>query len=162
MSASADTFSLLAELAIAIAGFGGVAAAFGGRDRTFKPTERMRLVAIFIHAGTAFFGCLLWTTAFEAGLPATKIQKLVSIGMLGCVVIFMMSRLPATFRNASEPDSTSETWVLVVTVSYTLVLFCVYVANAVWLASSWVLAAAFSLQLLFSLWMFFRLLTRPN
>lgn len=162
MNSSAETFTLIAELAIAIAGFGGVAAAFGGRDRVFKPTERLRLLGIFTSAGTVFFGCLLWLVAFEAELAPTTIHRLVSVAMAVCVATLLASRLPVTFRHARDPDSTSGAWVLVVTSLYTVVLICAYVANALWFAASWMLAAAFGLQLLNSLWMFYRLLTRPN
>jgi hypothetical protein len=47
-----ETFSLLAELALALGGFTGVAAAFEGRDRAFTLAERTRFLAIFVAAAS--------------------------------------------------------------------------------------------------------------
>jgi len=46
-----DIFSLLAELALGLGGFTGVAAAFGGPERAYTAAERMRLLSIFLSAG---------------------------------------------------------------------------------------------------------------
>lgn len=51
-----DSFSLLAELAMALAGFSGVAAAFSGRDRSYQSTEFIRLVSLFLTSGVVFAG----------------------------------------------------------------------------------------------------------
>ena len=42
-----DTFHLLAEIAIAIAGFAGVASAFGGRDKQYRDAELLRIRRLF-------------------------------------------------------------------------------------------------------------------
>ena len=54
-----STLSLVAELALGLAGFGGVAAAFGGRDRQFSRGERTRLLALYVHSTLALVGALL-------------------------------------------------------------------------------------------------------
>jgi hypothetical protein len=56
-------FALIAELALALAGFAGVAAAFGGRDRSYAPVELTRLRVLFSHAFLA-----LSTSLFAIGL----------------------------------------------------------------------------------------------
>ncbi|MGH0029313.1 MAG: hypothetical protein ACQGVC_05955 [Myxococcota bacterium] len=47
-----EPFALLAELAIALAGFAGVAAAFAGKERAYGPSERLRLFSLFLDSGT--------------------------------------------------------------------------------------------------------------
>lgn len=42
-----DTFHLLAEIAIAIAGFAGVASVFGGRERQYREAELLRIRGLF-------------------------------------------------------------------------------------------------------------------
>ena len=50
VTSSVETFELFAELSIALAGFTGVAAAFGGRDREFSRIDRGRLDAVFLYS----------------------------------------------------------------------------------------------------------------
>jgi len=65
-----STFALIAKLSLALAGFGGVAAAFGGRDRSYAPVEMTRLRILFSRAFLA-----LSTSLFAIGLlfaPTTE------------------------------------------------------------------------------------------
>lgn len=48
MASSLPIFELSAELSLALAGFSGIAATFGGRGREFSPIDRGRLDAIFL------------------------------------------------------------------------------------------------------------------
>jgi hypothetical protein len=48
---SIGAFELFAELSLALAGFTGVAASFGGRDRDFRPIEVSRIAGVFSFAG---------------------------------------------------------------------------------------------------------------
>ena len=49
-----ETFSLLAELALGLAGFTGIAAAFGGTARTYEHSDHLRLVGILVAPGRDF------------------------------------------------------------------------------------------------------------
>jgi hypothetical protein len=57
------TFSLHAELALGLAGFAGVTAAFGGRDREYSGARLLRLSGIFQTAGCVLAGSLCVETA---------------------------------------------------------------------------------------------------
>ncbi len=77
------TFALIAELALALAGFGGVAAAFGGRDRSYAPVEMTRIRVLFSHAFLALSTSLLaigllFTTTTEAACRWASVAGLLS------------------------------------------------------------------------------------
>jgi hypothetical protein len=65
-----DKFDLLAELAIAVAGFAGVASAFGGRERSFGPAELIRLKALFQFSALVLTGCFSLAALASAGIAA--------------------------------------------------------------------------------------------
>jgi hypothetical protein len=58
MQSLSEVFSLYAELALALAGFTGVASAFAGRERAFRPTELTRLQGILVNSASVLAGCL--------------------------------------------------------------------------------------------------------
>ena len=67
-----STFALIAELAVGLAGFGGVAAAFGGRDRSYAPVELTRMRALFAHAALVLASSLLATSLLWFGLDLSQ------------------------------------------------------------------------------------------
>lgn len=46
-----EILSLIAELALGLAGFTGVAGAFGGRERVYTPADHARIEGIFMLKG---------------------------------------------------------------------------------------------------------------
>ena len=81
-------FALIAELALALAGFGGVAAAFGGRDRSYAPVEISRLRVLFSHAFLA-----LSTSLFAIGL---LFSRSVEIACLWASIAGVLSQTPTS------------------------------------------------------------------
>ena len=69
-----------------LAGFAGVAAAFGGRDRSYNPVERLRLGALFGIAAIPLGGSLLAISLMSAGLTAQFSYLCVSsVGLLSFI-----------------------------------------------------------------------------
>ncbi|MEM9173731.1 MAG: hypothetical protein AAGC67_00715 [Myxococcota bacterium] len=156
-----ETFGLLAELALGLAGFGGVAAAFGGRERAFRATELIRLRAVFFSGGIvlACALCVQTLLAIEA-LADSAVQVAGGLAILGQLAT-SATNLRTAFQRADDPDSSSERWALQLSVFYTvtvLILSVVCIATG----QAWTLIGASTIQLLFGLWMFTRILTRPN
>lgn len=157
-----DIYSLLAELAVAIAGFSGVASAFAGRERVFRPMERTRLQAVLLGSSSVLAGCLALYSAAGIGFGeagAAAIAAVVCILLTLPVPAFLV---PAALRHMRDPDSTTEVWVLWVVSIYSFVLLVLFGLVAARFAPPSLLVSGFSLQLLFGVWMFVRLLTRPN
>jgi hypothetical protein len=157
-----DIYSLLAELAIALAGFTGVSSAFAGRERLFRPMERTRLQAVLLGSSSVLAGCLALYSANSLGFAdaeAASISAAVGILLTFPVLAFLV---PAGFRHMKDPDSTTEVWVLFAVSAYGLVLLALFGTVALQKGDPDLLVVGFSLQLLFGLWMFVRLLTRPN
>lgn len=161
MSGSEELFGLIAELAIALAGFAGVAAAFGGRERTFKPTERIRLLALFLNSGTILSGCggVFILTLAGAGSDLTFRVVGLAVGFLFGVPGVVWSL--RAYQSSRDPDSTSEPWALHLNSIYVFV-FIAFCAGTALIGSAYLLATAFWIQLVYGLWMFWRLLTRRN
>lgn len=157
-----DTFSLIAELSIGLAGFSGVAAAFGGRERVFQPVERIRLTAVFVQAGSVFASCLAIYAVAAAGFSqASQFQV---AGSIGVVVQVWMLAVPViqAVRAAQDSSSTASPGIvalsaLLIAISLGLHGFCVFQGG-----SPGPLVGALSIQLLLGFWQFTRLLTRPN
>lgn len=157
----ADAFGLLAELAIALAGFSGVAAAFTGRERTYRPTERIRLLAVLLTSGVVFGGSGGVHTLLLAGVSPTSTFRFVS---LAAAVFFAFVSLPGVgraYRARRDPDSTSESWALHLAAAQAVLTLGLLAGN-VPLGTPYLLAGAFWLQLVYGLWMFARLLLRSN
>lgn len=55
MISLSDAVELYAELSLTLA---GVVAAFAGRERAFRPIERMRLVGMLVLSASVLGGCL--------------------------------------------------------------------------------------------------------
>jgi hypothetical protein len=151
-------FELLSEIAIAVAGFAGVAVALGGRDRTFGPMELVRITSLFYYSGLVLAGSfgLFALTAAEVG-SATAI-RLVSFGEAIGFVAFTATTGPSAIRN-TRPN---ESWVPFAVIGTYAVIVLLCLVNGLVVVREWPLIVAFSITILLSLWLFFRLLTRRS
>jgi hypothetical protein len=154
-----DTFDLLAELAIAVAGFAGVASAFGGRDRAFGPAELVRLTALFQFSTLVLAGCFGLASLASAGVGARTGLGLVSFAEGVALLALAAFALPGAFRIARSEESTIGGWPLAFVVSVYVVAIPLCLANALLMQREWPLIVVFSILILQSLWFFFRLLT---
>lgn len=155
-----DTFALLSELAIAVAGFAGVAVALGGRARTFGPFELLRLNALFQYSALILGGCFGLFVLNAAGLGSADAIRLVSIaGAFGYGAIGIRT-VPRAFRllAASDGSASSPARVYLVAGTY-LVFIALFLVNGLVLADEWPLLIVFSSSLLMALWIFHGLLT---
>jgi hypothetical protein len=156
-----ETFSLLAELALALGGFTGVAAAFGGRDRAFTLAERTRLLAIFVAAGVVLAGSLCVLVAPSTG--ATAGFTYAAASLLGAAVLLPYSRvIPRAYSLAVDPAATTSFVVLGVAICQLVVCVALLGGNLVWWRQPWPLSVAFSIQLLWGLYLFARILGQRN
>ena len=156
-----DTFALLAELALGLAGFGGVAAAFGGRERSFQATELIRLRAVFFGGGVVLGGTLVIETLLAIDPLAGSAIRIAGTLSLLAQLVTSATNLRSAYRRASDPDSSSERWALHLSSLYSLATTVLYVV-CILTGQPWTFIGASTIQILFSLWMFTRILTRPN
>lgn len=157
-----DLFPLYAELSIALAGFVGVVSAFAGRDREFRPTERVRFLAVALASASVLAGCFGFFTALAGGCDLALSYKVAGAVSL---VISLAAGVPlfvTSWRRARDADSTSEPWSLYVSLVTFLMLWTLYGGAAVTRGGFVLLVAGYSARLLHGLWMFVRLLTRAN
>lgn len=157
-----ESFALLAELALGLAGFGGVAAAFGGRERSFRPTELIRLQGLFVDSSFILVGCGL-----VGGLGATSMTPATLYFTASAVVTLLVAGvslplLVRSFRYARDPESTSEPWAVFVSLASMAGSSALLVGNMILGAVAWPLVVSFWIFLIHGLWMFYRVLTRPN
>lgn len=158
---NADTFSLLAELALGLGGFTGVAAAFGGRDRAYALAERMRLLSIFLSAGGALAGSLCVLTLASSGASAAATYAYASV--LGAVPQALhVSFIRETYGLVFDAKASTSLALLVLLIAYIIATFGLLTMNAIYWREAWPLAASFSLQLVWGLWLYSRILTRRN
>jgi hypothetical protein len=157
-----DLMGLYAELAIAIAGFSGVASAFAGRDRDFRPTERIRLMAVLSNSAGVFAGCLAFYVAAACGLSADGALRAAGAASLAFALPIVLILVPGGWRGLNAPGSTTELWVMCIVSVIAVVFVALYAAAAFLQIGPAPLVAGFSIQMLFALWMFVRLLVRPN
>ena len=157
-----DTFALFAELSLGLAGFAGVAAAFGGRDRSFGPGDRNRLLGIFVCASATLAGCVLVLTLSSTHTPVQSVYWITSALLFVTSAMASFTRVPINYRLARDPKASIEPWAAHLASAFFATLLFLYGGN-LWLGGeAWPLLAGFSLQLLFGLWLFTRILTRPN
>ena len=155
-----EAISLFAELSLGLAGFAGVGSAFAGRNREFRPIERLRLLSVVWISASVLAGSLAYVSVSfmseSASLRASAATSM--IVMAGAVVLVV----PPLVRAARDGNARSERWVLPVSAGLAIAGTLMY-AFITWNPMSFgLLAATFSLQLLHSLWLFVRLLTRAN
>ena len=147
---------LFAELALGLAGFAGVAAAFAGPSRSYGPLEMSRLSGLFFNSGLTLGGSVLLLTLAAAGVKTELAFTTLSIVALVFMIVAGAVGLPPAYRAAEQR------WAVHASALTTGVLALVYGSN-VWLGGeAWPVLAAFSWQLLYGLWLFTRILTRAD
>ena len=162
MQSLSDVFSLYAGLALALGGFTGVASAFAGRERKFRPTELTRLQGVLLNSASVLIGCLAYYSATSIDLTEQQSQSIAATASFLATVPLLTVAIPSGWRHHNDPDSTTELWVLFVVTVLAIGLLCVYAFAALSSGGAGRIIIGFSIQLLFALWMFVRLLTRPN
>jgi hypothetical protein len=155
------TFALIAELALALAGFGGVVAAFGGRDRSYAPVEITRLRVLFSHAFLAlsislFAIGLLYATTAETAFRWASVAGVLSQTPTSAYFLRLVYR--HTANQETTPGWRGFIFSLAAMVAIPL-LFATSIASG---GSSALLVFALSTQLLYGLWIFMRLLIHRN
>ena len=157
-----EMFPLYAELALGLAGFAGVVSAFAGRDREFRPTERVRFLGVVLASATVLAGTFVFFAGSAGGYDDSISLRL--SGAICLAISFSMGApLPLTsWRAGKDPDSTTELWSLYVSLGTFIALWSLYSAAAVTQSGYVALVSGFSIQLLHGLWMFVRVLTRAN
>jgi len=149
-------FELLSELAIAVAGFAGVAVALGGRDRSFGPMELVRITSLFLYSALVLAGCFGLFALAAADVSAAIAVRVVSFGEAIGFVVFTAATAPDAIRN-TRPN---ESWVPFAVIGTYGVNILICLVNGFVVASEWPLLVVFSITILQSLWLFHRLLTR--
>ena len=156
------TFALIAELALALAGFAGVASAFGGRDRSYAPVEVSRLQSLFAHACLALALSLFAISLLSFGLGSKPSTFWPSAAGAPTQTVVAAYFIPRAYRYASDPNASPGWWGFGVSSSamgLSLLLLSASVASG---GSMGMLVSALSVQLLFGLWIFTRLLIYRN
>ncbi len=162
MLTNSGTFELLAELAIAVAGFAGVAVALGGRDRSFGPMELLRLSSLFQYSALVLAGCFGLFALVAAEIGSVAAIRVVSFGEAIGFAAFTAATAPGALRLLRSDQSSSGPWggYLVVGAYGVNILICL--VNGLVVAREWPLIVVFSITILLSLWLFHRLLTRTS
>ncbi len=161
MTSLQEAVELYAELSLALAGFAGVASAFAGRERAFRPIERMRLVGVVALSASVFGGCLSYISASIARFSQGQSES-----VAGLVALILISPLfwtiPHLWIRSRDTDANVDPWSLCLVTVLLAVETLLLSSSVLGFGAGWQLAVSFSLQLLQGLWLFFLLLTRQN
>jgi hypothetical protein len=157
-----DALNLIAELSVGLAGFAGVASAFSGRDRDYRPTERIRFLAVLQASGTSMAACLAAVTLDHAGVPTATSFRLVAVAFLLIWIVVYLPLLRQAVILARDSESSSSPAAVVITVAHNLLLFAATLLQIARSDLTWPLIFVLSQQLVFGMWMFGRILMRPN
>jgi hypothetical protein len=157
-----DAFVVLAELSLALAGFTGVVATFGGRERAFNQVEQMRLGMILWSSGGVLAGSLFLFVVSAGGLSATATYKTVGISMALVRVVGFFRFIPGSLSNLRDDTTTVSTASFAFAHAWSLAILGFYVTAVALGGEAWPLLAGFSLQLIFGLMTFARLLRSPT
>ena len=159
-----DAFSaltLIAELGVALAGFGGVAIALGGHAREYAPTERLRIQTFFGLAALSVSASLLCIVLLVAEISESTTWRAASIFLTAAGAGLVASLLPRTLRSVRDPvASTGTRWAALATTAS--LAFIGAAAINVFLATAWLVLAVLCLILLMSITVFYRFLMRRN
>ena len=157
-----ETFSLLAELALGLAGFTGVAGAFGGRDRVYSNADRVRLQSIFLAAGCVLVGSLCALTLIAAGWSPGQSYRWSSLLAAAVLTPFLYRVQPQAYALARDPDASTSIGIFSVASAQNVVSMCLLAGNFIAWREAWPLFGAFSIQLTWGLFLFSRILTQRN
>lgn len=158
--APSDYLSLVVEVAIAIAGFSGIAFALGWeRTRQWGAMERERLGALvstsFIALGVSALALLLIASGVEKSL-AWRVASGVSAAIVGVV----LPRRIMTLLRVSSPGSSHATIWFFAALSASVPLLLV--ANVLWIHAFWPLGTAVTYHLAMGLISFVGLIVPPS
>jgi hypothetical protein len=156
-----ESFRLLAELALALAGFTGVVVAFVGRERSFDPANRSRLWTMFECSGATLLGAGVIEVMSSAGMPQRLTFISVSTMLLALSTLQVIRALRVGMRLVRDESAVTRPWVVVVAVLISTVVWLLSGVNLI-LAVAWPLLAAFYLLLFHALWSFYRMLVLRN
>jgi len=156
------TFELFSELAIAVAGFAGVAVALGGRDRAFGPMELVRVKSLFLYSALVLAGCFGLFALVAAEVSAVVAIRLVSFGEAIGFAVFTAETAPGAIRLTRSNESSTRPWVPFFVVGTYGVNILICLVNGLVVAREWPLIVVFSITIIQSLWLFHRLLTRTS
>jgi hypothetical protein len=157
-----DTFHSLAEIAIAIAGFAGVASVFGGRDKQYREAELLRIRGLFQMSALVLLGSFGIFVGQASGMSN---QQTISLVSLVLIVAYGMNILDVPLkakRLYRTPGSTVTVGALVILFSLYIFGLPLLVANLLVIRQEWPLILLLSLTILQSIWAFYRLVTREN
>jgi hypothetical protein len=157
-----EPLSLLAELALGLAGFTGVAGAFGGRERVYSEADRARLLSIFLSSGSVLAGSLGAWTLTAAGWSETTSFRWSSLAAASVLVFFFVKVLPRAYALARDPHASTSTFIaLLGTLLYATAVFF-HAANFILWGEAWPLLLGSSIHLGWGLFLFARILTHQN
>ncbi len=157
-----DAFYLLAEVAIAIAGFAGVASAFGGREKQYRDAELLRIRGLFELSALVLIGCFGIAVVHASGMSKQQAISLVSLTLVlayGMVVFDVPLKAIKLYRNG---ESTVTVGALATAFSVYVIGLPLLAANMFVMREEWPLILVMSLSILQSIWSFYRLVTRGN
>ena len=145
-----------------LAGFAGVAAAFGGRDRAYAPVELTRMRALFAHAALALAVSLLHTALLWFGSTLGSACFWASaLGLAGeAVAGAYFSR--RAYQYFVDPTTTTGALAFLLTAVPVSTAAALFATSLLVGGSMGFLVSALSVQLLFGLWLFTRILTQRN
>jgi hypothetical protein len=157
-----SAFELLAELGLGLAGFAGVAAAFGGRARAYDKVDLNRLMVLFVCAGSVVAGSLAVITLAALGFERATIFLTVSSIIALIVGAAALPLFRTGYRNTRERPDAAPPFALIIAAIYLVAFESLLVLNVLEGGKGGLLLAAFVLTLIYGLWIFVRLLTRPT
>ena len=156
-----EIFQLLAEIAVAVAGFAGVATVFGGRERIFNISEVLRLRALFQFSALVLAGSLGLLAIDAAGISSEKAIIYISVALALATTICALDVPWKAFKLRGKVDSVTP---LSLAIGFSPSVLCVplILYNALFLRQEWLLIAVLSYYVLVTLWAFYRLLVNRN
>jgi hypothetical protein len=153
-----ETFSILAELALGLAGFTGVAAAFSGHDRVFSQVDQDRLLGIFVAAGSVLVGCMTVLTLSSAQAPSSTTYVWASLAAVLILPPNVHPLISHTYSYWRDPETRTNGWVFAIVAAQFGVCTILLAGNMVVWRAPWPLTAAFSIQVAYGLFLFARIL----
>ena len=156
-----EIFQVLAEMAIAVAGFAGVAAAFGGQDRSFNTADILRLRVLF-QTSALVLSCCLGLIAMDASGMSRELSVLcISIAATLLTIACAFDVPLKAIKMRQEFSSVTPVSVLI---GFTPSFICapLLLINALLLRQEWLLITVFSYLIFLTLWTFYRLLVNRS
>jgi hypothetical protein len=152
----------LAELALGLAGFTGVAGAFAGRERAYSEADRARLLSIFLCSGSVLAGSLGAWTLTAAGWSEATAFRWSSLAAASVLVFSFVKVFPQVVALARDPHASTSTFIALVGTLLFAASICFYAANFILWGEAWPLLAGSSVLLGWGLFLFARILTHRN